>query len=130
MGMPARAFNAIAALVLGDAARGVWGWDSRVTPFGILLLAVVTFGWGLLHARLAGDARGWRAVAWAVGVAAAAWLVSVVAVTRLGGEAARVLGPGNLIGLHLVLGVTLVVGMRFAFGGFVRDDDAAHRSDS
>ena len=37
-GMPARPFNALAALLLGDGARSVWGFDLRVSGLGITLL--------------------------------------------------------------------------------------------
>lgn len=122
-GTPVRAFNVIASLVAGDRARGVWGWDGRVTPVGIALVVVVMFAWGALFGVVARRAQGWRLVATAVGVALASWTVSTVTVAqRIAPEAARVLGPGQLVGLHLVLAVTLAVGMRFAFRGEQRDD--------
>jgi hypothetical protein len=37
-GMPARPFNAVAALLLGTSARSVWGFDLRVSTTGVLLL--------------------------------------------------------------------------------------------
>lgn len=37
-GMPARPFNAVAALLLGTGARNVWGFDLRVSTTGVLLL--------------------------------------------------------------------------------------------
>jgi hypothetical protein len=115
-GTPSRAFNAIAALVIGDQARGVWGWNRVVTPVGITLLVTVMLCWGLVFARLAGHARGWRLIATAAGIGLAAWMVSTAAFAHLG-EPTRVLGPGQLAGLHFVLAVTLAVGMRLALGG-------------
>lgn len=120
-GMPSRAFNAIAALILGDAARGVWGWDSVVTPVGIALLVGMMLGWGLLFSFIAGRARGWRLIAIAAGTALAAWMVSTTAFAQLG-EASRVMGPGQLAGLHFVLAVALAVGMRLALGGTTHDE--------
>ena len=37
-GMPSRPFNAVAALLLGNGARSVWGFDLRVTGVGVVLL--------------------------------------------------------------------------------------------
>ena len=37
-GMPARPFNAVAALLLGNGARSVWGFDLRVSATGVVLL--------------------------------------------------------------------------------------------
>jgi hypothetical protein len=37
-GMPARPLNAVAAVVLGNGARSVWGFDLRVSTTGVLLL--------------------------------------------------------------------------------------------
>ena len=37
-GMPARPFNAVAALLLGNGARSVWGFDPRVSATGVVLL--------------------------------------------------------------------------------------------
>lgn len=122
-GTPARAFNVIAGVVAGDRARGVWGWDGRVTPIGIALLVVVMVVWGAIFAVVARRAQGWRLVATAIGVALASLAVSLVTVAqRIAPEAARVLGPGQLVGLHLVLAATLAVGMRFAFSGDQRGD--------
>ncbi|HEU5175314.1 MAG TPA: hypothetical protein VFT96_11215 [Gemmatimonadaceae bacterium] len=120
-GTPSRAFNAIAALVIGDRARGVWGWDRVVTPVGITLLVTVMLCWGFVFARLAGGARGWRLIAIAAGIGLAAWMLSTAAFAQLG-EPTRVMGPGQLAGLHFVLAVTLAVGMRLALGGPAHDE--------
>lgn len=114
-GTPARGFNAIAALVLGDRAQGVWGWVSTVTLTGIAVLVAVMVGWGSLFALVVGRVRGWRLAAMALGVALGALVVSVAVVQRrLGADTVEVLGPGQLVGLHLMLAVTLAVGMRLA----------------
>lgn len=115
-GTPARAFNAIASFVLGDRARGVWGWVSTVTLTGIAVHVAIMVGWGVLFAFLAGRMRGWQFAATAAGVALGAWAVTrFVVLHRVGPTVAEVLGPGQLLGLHLVLAVSLAVGMRFAF---------------
>lgn len=125
-GVPSRGFNAIAAVVVGDAARGVWGWDGWVTPVGISVLALVMFAWGVSYVALARRARGWWAIVPAVVVGGVAWGVATLAVSRrLPGDPLGVLGPGQLAGLHLVLAVTLVAGMRFALGGNEGSREAA-----
>lgn len=117
-GVPSRGFNAIAVIAIGDAARGVWGWHSRVTPIGIAVLALVMFAWGALFAVLARRTSGWPTIAWAVSVAAGALLFdATIATRRLAGDAIGILTSGQVLGLHIVLVVTLVVGMRFALGG-------------
>jgi len=114
-GTPARPFNALAALVLGDRATGIWGFHSVVTVTGLLVHVAVTLGWGLLFARLARGMRGTR-------LAASALLAALVALVVDGFVAGRVLGvdvsgalaPAQVVAVHLVLGVALAVGMRLA----------------
>jgi hypothetical protein len=114
-GMPARPFNAIASLLLGDRAHGIWGFHPVVTLVGLLTLVVLALGWGLLFARLARGLRGWRFVVAAALVAGVALLIHVVIASRI--EATNisdVLVPAQVIALHFVLGVALAVGMRLA----------------
>lgn len=114
-GMPARPFNAVASLLLGDRADAIWGFHPVVTVVGVLTQAALSVGWGLLFARLAGGMRGLRFVALALVVAAAAMVVHVILTTRiLGGHVSDVLVPAQVIALHLVLGIALAVGMRLA----------------
>jgi uncharacterized membrane protein len=114
-GTPSRPFNGIATLVLGDQARGVWGYVSTITITGIVLHVVIMVGWSMLFVALAARRRGWQVPAIALGVAAAAWFVSREVVLRqVGAGMSSVLGTGQLVALHLVLAVSLVLGMRFA----------------
>ncbi|MDQ3995970.1 MAG: hypothetical protein M3303_03015 [Gemmatimonadota bacterium] len=114
-GTPARPFNAVASLILGDRAEGIWGFHPVVTVVGVIVLVAVTLGWGLLFARLAGGTRGLRLAGAAAIVAVAALAVHVVIATRLlGANVSDVLAPAQVIALHLVLGVALGVGMRLA----------------
>jgi hypothetical protein len=114
-GTPARPFNAIAALVLGDRADRIWGFHPVVTVVGVIVHVALTFGWGLLFARLAGGMRGLRLAGAALGIAAAALAVDVLIATRiLGSHVSDVLAPAQVIALHVVLGIALGVGMRLA----------------
>jgi hypothetical protein len=114
-GTPARPFNAIAALVLGDRADRIWGFHLVVTVVGVIVHVALTFGWGLLFARLAGGMRGLRLAGAALGIAAAALAVDVLIATRvLGSHVSDVLAPAQVIALHVVLGIALGVGMRLA----------------
>lgn len=114
-GTPVRGFNAIASLALSDRAAGVWGWDSTVTPAGIMLLVAMMMGWGVLFSLLAIRMRGWRLAALAAAMGLAVWLVTTTIVLRRAApEVVEVLGTGQVAGLHVVLAVALGVGMRFA----------------
>lgn len=122
-GMPVRAYNVLATVVIGDQARGVWGWMGRVTLVGIAVHLALMVGWGLLFAAIAREMRGWHLAAAAAGVALGAWLVMRVAVLhRVGPDAAEVLGPAQLVALHIVMAVALGVGMRFALSAVERRD--------
>jgi hypothetical protein len=114
-GTPARPFNSLAAVLLGDRAGDIWGFHLGVTLVGLLVDLAVSFGWGVLFARLARGMRGLRLAAAAVGAAVVALAVDVFVVGRLlGGNVSDVLAPGQVIALHVVLGVALGVGMRLA----------------
>lgn len=121
-GMPSRPFNGIATLVLGDQARGVWGYVGTITVTGIVLHVAITVGWGVLFAALAGRRHGWQVTALAMVVSAVAWVVSRTIVLRqVGAGMSSVLGSGQLAVLHVVLAVALVLGMRFARRGYTID---------
>jgi hypothetical protein len=114
-GTPARPFNAVAAVVLGDRAPGIWGFHSVVTVVGVIVLLAVTLGWGMLFARLAGGMRGWRLVGMALVVAMAALALDVLLVSRVrGADVSDVFAPAQIVALHIVLGTALGVGMRLA----------------
>ena len=121
-GTPSRPFNGIATLVLGDQARGVWGYVGTVTVTGILLHVAIMTGWGMLFVALSARRRGWQVPALAAAVSSVAWLVSKAVVLRqMGAGMSSVLGSGQLVLLHVVLAVALVLGMRFARSGSTRD---------
>jgi hypothetical protein len=121
-GMPARPFNAVASVVLGDRAHGIWGFHPVVTVVGVLTLGAFAVGWGLLFARLAGGLRGLRLAAAALLVAGAALAVNVFVVSRIdGANVSDVLVPAQLIALHIVYGIALAVGMRLATSHLWKD---------
>lgn len=121
-GTPARPFNGLATFVLGDQARGVWGYVSTVTITGVLLHVVLTIGWSMLFVRLAARQRGWHVPALAIAVATLAWVATRTLVLRqMGAGMSSVLGSAQLATLHVILCVALVLGMRFARGGISHD---------
>jgi hypothetical protein len=114
-GTPARPFNALAGLILGDRAGGIWGFHPVVTVAGVLVHVAVTLGWALLFARLARGMRGLRLAAAALVAALAALAVDAFLAGRvLGVDVSDVLAPAQVVALHFVLGVALAVGMRLA----------------
>jgi len=114
-GTPARPFNALAGLILGDRASGIWGFHPVVTVAGLVVHVTVTLGWGLLFARLARGTRGMRLAAAALAAAIVALAVDgLVAGRLLGVDVSGALTPAQVVALHLVLGVALAVGMRLA----------------
>lgn len=115
LGTPSRPFNAVARLVLGERADGVWGFDPRVTTAGLLVHVTVMLVWGLLCMRLAQTRRGLARAAVAVVVALAALAIDLLVVERLlHAGVSGVLTSAQVVAVHLVLAVALVVGMRLA----------------
>jgi hypothetical protein len=114
-GTPARPFNAVAGLVLGDRADRIWGFHPVVTVTGALVQVLLALSWGVLFARLAGEMRGVRLAGAAAATAVAALAVHALLASRvLGGSVSDVLAPAQVIALHAVLGAALGVGMRLA----------------
>jgi hypothetical protein len=114
-GTPARPFNAVASLLLGDRADAIWGFHPVVTLVGVLTHLALTLAWGLLFARLARGMRGLRLAGMALFVTVVAFAVDMLIGTRLvGANVSNVLVPAQVIALHVVLGVALAVGMRLA----------------
>jgi hypothetical protein len=114
-GTPARPFNAVARILLGDRADYIWGFHPVVTVVGVVVQVGLTVGWGVLFARLAGGMRGWRLAGAALIAATAALAFEVLILIRLlGANGSDVLAPGQLVALHMVLAVALGVGMRLA----------------
>lgn len=115
LGTPARPFNAVARLVLGGRADGVWGFDPPVTAVGVLLHVTVMCVWGFLTVRLAQSRRGAGRVAVAVVVALLALAIDLLVVARvLRAGVSGVLAPVQVVVVHVVLAIALVVGMRLA----------------
>ena len=114
-GTPARPFNAVASLLLGDAAHGIWGFHPVVTVVGVIVLVALALVWGMLFARLAGKLRGLRLAGLALVVAAAALAVNLLIASRLSGASVSdALAPAQFVALHVVFGAALAVGMRLA----------------
>lgn len=114
-GTPLRPFNAVARLVLGARAEGVWGFDPLVTLTGVALHVTVMLAWGLLCVRLAGGRRGLARAAFGVAVALLALAVDLFVVERLlGAGVSGVLSTLQVIVVHVLLALALVVGMRLA----------------
>lgn len=114
-GTPARPFNALAGLLLGDRAAAIWGFHPVVTVTGVLVHLAATLAWGVLFARLARGMRGLRLAGAALVAAIVALAVDAFVADRvLGVDVSEALAPAQVIVLHGVLGVTLAVGMRLA----------------
>lgn len=115
LGIPSRPFNAIARLVLGGRAEGVWGFTPAVTLTGVALHVTMMLVWGVVYVRLVEARRGFARLAIAVGVAVMALLVELLVVERLlHAGVSGVLSPMQVVVVHAVLAVALAVGMRFA----------------
>ena len=117
-GLVARPFNAMAALLLGNRARGVWGFDAPVSLVGgiVLLLCCVLVGAGL-GALIDVLARGGRRrlAAFAVSLVTGAIVVAVVVA-----RAPDFIGPAPVGALSLGQGIVLVMVASVAFASGMR----------
>lgn len=122
LGTPLRPFNAIARLVLGRSADGVWGWVPAITVPGLLVHIALGVVCGLALALLApARARLPRLVAIATLIAGAAHLLDAVLLPRVAGPGlAALLAPAQLVLFYLVLIGGLVAGIRLAFSSGAR----------
>lgn len=118
-GMPARPFNAIAALVFGNGARSVWGFDVRVSTTGILLLVggcvaasvILSFAVDGMTARAPRPRVGITAFA----LALVSGLLSVAVMAR---HAAEFVGPQPMGAMTIsqAVVVTVLISAGFAWG--------------
>ena len=121
-GTPARPFNAVASFMLGDRARGIWGFHPVVTVVGVLVQLALALVWALLFARLAGGMRGRQLAAMALVVALVALAADVFLASRVATHGVfDMLAPAQVIALHVVLGAALAVGTPLATSYFWSD---------
>ena len=112
-GMPARPFNALAALLLGDRALGIWGFDVMASTLGAVLLfaTCVAIGIGLstlFDVRDGDGERFWRRHArlTTFGVALALLAIVLFLIVR---NAPDVVGPPPGSALALGQGVVAII---------------------
>jgi hypothetical protein len=110
-----RPVNAAAHSVIGAPADGLWTYHGSVTPVGGLVVLAMSIVAGFAVALLAPSFRLRRIAAAAAVVALAGYLLHLHVAGRTPGGLAALLTVGELRGMYLVLGVSLVAGMRFAF---------------
>ena len=112
-GMPARPFNVTAAVILGDAAAGSWGFHRLATPVGFSLHIAAVLALGVAAAFLATRARRIGPVVASVIVSVSAAILHIALLGR-DASATRALTIPQLIVVYLLLCAGLVVGMRLA----------------
>ena len=114
-GTPARPFNAIAALVLGARAEGIWGVDAAATSIGVLLHVALVLFLGVLFALLAAPLRGARLLVSAVLFSALVALAGCRALpASVHASVASAVTMPQVVVVYLVLSLCLVYGMRLA----------------
>ena len=112
-GMPARAFNVAASLVLGDAAAGSWGFHRLATPLGVVLHVAGVLALGIVAALIATRSRRHRVVIASVIVSAGAGIMHFALLGR-DASASRALTIPQLTVVYMLLAAGLMVGMRLA----------------
>lgn len=109
-GMAARPFNAMAALFLGNRARGVWAFDAPVSLTGIVVLLLACLAGGVLLALLLGalspSSRGARS---RVAAFAVALITGGLALALVVARAPDLVGPAPVGALSLSQGVVLAL---------------------
>lgn len=108
-------FNAVAHTLLGARADGVWGFQPDVTLTGVGVVFCMSVVAGLVTASLATSRRTLLGYAAAGGVALLGYLLHLHVIARTPGGLASLLSIGELRALYVVAGLTLAIGMRFAF---------------
>ena len=118
-GMPARPFNAVAAILLGDAARSAWGFDLLISGTGVLLLLAGCVIASLIlsvvvDAMTAHSARPRVGLA-TFGIAVGIGLIGVALVAR---HAPRFVGPQPIGAMTIsqAVVVTVLISAGFASG--------------
>lgn len=115
LGMPARPFNAAAALLLGDRALGVWGFAGDITLIGAAVHVAWSMAVGLLFALVATRLRSWALLLAALLFAGALLLsASAIAPPHLRAAAFPFDGIARLMAIYITLGAALAVGIRIA----------------
>ena len=113
VGAPARLFNAVAGIVLGQGVQGESAFSAGPTLIGVLLHVTGMIVLGVLYAVLVWRWRGYT-LAWSGVMAAVALAVFLVLARLFGVGPAAVLPIGKLIVLGVVLALALPIGMRLA----------------
>ena len=105
-GMTARPFNAFAALLLGNRARGVWGFDAGVSLLGLTVLVGGCVLAGIVLGALATMIRTRRP---RVAAFVVALVTGAIGVTILVSRAPDLIGVAPVGALSLSQGIVLVV---------------------
>ncbi len=113
--------NALAHLLIGARADGVWGFKSDVTVMGVAVVLVVSAVGGVASAWLASSRRTLDSAMAAFGVSFVGYLLHVHLVSRTPGGLASILSLGELRALYCSAAIALAAGMRYAFHAAVRD---------
>lgn len=123
-GMPARPFNALAALVLGERARGVWGFDVTASTLGAMLLFATCVAIGIALSALLDVGEGheetfWRRHARLTAFALALALLAAVLVLIVR-HAPDVIGPPPGSALAFGQGVVAIILVSMAIASGMR----------
>ena len=118
----ARPFNTIAAHVLGASRSDALGFVPSITLTGIVVHVLLMTLAGVVVAVVA---RRRIVPAWTAALALSllSLLVSIGMARRGGASLARVLPLGDLLVFHLIVAVSLTIGIRLAFFGQTRAVD-------
>jgi hypothetical protein len=111
--MPARPFNALSALLLGDRALGIWGFDVTASTLGVVLLFATCAAIGIalstiVDSREEHSERFWRRHTRLTTFAAALALLAV-ALFLIVRHAPDVVGPPPGSALALGQGVIAII---------------------
>jgi hypothetical protein len=119
VGMPARPFNAMAALVFGDGARSVWGFDARISVTGVLLLVAGCVVASLILSLMV-DAMTARTARPRVGIVTfcLAMLAGLIGVAVVARHAPSFVGPQpiGVMTISQAIVVTVLISAGFASG--------------